>query len=153
MGSITAILLNLLFNVWGERGNLVTKVLPTPRHDDVLSIDQVNQFDAARFVETFSPLFQGTEWVAERAFPARPFQDVYDLRRAFHDAMFSADPERQLALIQAYPDLASRDLHGRRAPRAPRSTRPSRASTGSPMTSTSRSTSSPRATARSSGSR
>jgi OHCU decarboxylase len=119
MGSLTAILLNLLFNVWGERGNLVTKVLPTPRQDEVLSIDQVNQFDAARFVETFAPLFQGTEWVAKRAFLARPFQDVYDLRRAFHEAMFSADVNTQLALIQAYPDLASRDLHG--APATPRS--------------------------------
>ena len=29
MGSITAILLNLIFNVWGGNSNLVTKVLPT----------------------------------------------------------------------------------------------------------------------------
>ncbi|MDN5858293.1 MAG: 2-oxo-4-hydroxy-4-carboxy-5-ureidoimidazoline decarboxylase [Pseudonocardia sp.] len=112
MGSITAILLNLLFNVWGGRGNLVTRVLPTPRRDEVLSIDQVNQFDRGRFVETFEGLFQGTSWVPERAHDQQPFADVYDLRRAFHDAIFDADADRQLALIRAYPDLAGRDLHG-----------------------------------------
>src|SRR4029450_12784140 len=30
----------------------------------------------------------------------------YDLRRAFHDVLFEAPPERQLELIRQYPDLA-----------------------------------------------
>ena len=46
----------------------------------MLSIDQVNQIDAAGFVRDLRPLFQGTAWVAERAYPARPFEDVYELR-------------------------------------------------------------------------
>src|SRR5215218_7389084 len=33
LGSISAILLNLVFNVWGGHSNLVTKVLPVPRRD------------------------------------------------------------------------------------------------------------------------
>ena len=53
MGSITAILLNLIFNVWGGKSNLVTKVLPTPQRDEVYSIDQVNQMDRERFVAEF----------------------------------------------------------------------------------------------------
>jgi OHCU decarboxylase len=106
LGSISAILLNLVFNVWGGRSNLVTKVLPVPRHDEVFSIDQVNQMDRAEFVRTFGPLFQGPPWIAEQAFQARPFDDVYDLRRAFHDVLFEAPPERQLELIRQYPDLA-----------------------------------------------
>ena len=59
LGSITAILLNLIFNVWGGNSNLVTKVLPTPQHDDVLSIDQVNQMERHQFVTEFGGLFQG----------------------------------------------------------------------------------------------
>ena len=112
MGSITAILLKLVFNVWGGHRNLVTAVLPTPRHEDVLSIDQVNQFDEDQFVHTFDGLFQGAAWVPAYAYRSAPYRDVYDLRHAFHDAMFHADAERQLALIRSYPDLASRDLHG-----------------------------------------
>ena len=107
MGSITAILLNLIFNVWGGKSNLVTKVLPTPQRDEVYSIDQVNQMDRERFVAEFEGLFQGASWIAEQAYDARPFEDVYALRRAFHDALFEAPPERQVELIQSYPDIGS----------------------------------------------
>ena len=107
MGSITAILLNLIFNVWGGKSNLVTKVLPTPQRDEVYSIDQVNQMDRERFVAEFGGLFQGSTWIAEQAYDARPFEDVYALRRAFHDALFEAPPDRQVELIQSYPDIGS----------------------------------------------
>jgi len=107
MGSITAILLNLIFNVWGGKSNLVTKVLPTPQRDEVYSIDQVNQMDRERFVAEFGGLFQGSPWIAEQAYDARPFEDVYALRRAFHDALFEAPPDRQVELIQSYPDIGS----------------------------------------------
>jgi OHCU decarboxylase len=106
LGSISAIVLNLVFNVWGGHSNLVTKVLPVPQRDEVFTIDQVNQLDRDEFVETFGPLFQGPPWIAERAYQARPFEDVYDLRRAFHDVLFEAPAERQLELIRQYPDLA-----------------------------------------------
>jgi len=106
LGSISAILLNLVFNVWGGRSNLVTKVLPIPRRDEVLTIDQVNQMDRDQFVQTFGGLFQGPPWIAEQAYQARPFEDVYDLRKAFHDVLFDAPAERQLELIRQYPDLA-----------------------------------------------
>jgi OHCU decarboxylase len=106
LGSISAILLNLVFNVWGGRSNLVTRVLPVPRHEDVLSIDQVNQMDRGQFVATFGPLFQGAAWIAEQAYDAHPFEDVYDLRRALHDALFDAPADRQLELIRRFPDLA-----------------------------------------------
>jgi uric acid transporter len=107
MGSITAILLNLIFNVWGGKSNLVTKVLPTPQHDDVLSIDQVNQMDREQFVAEFGGLFQGPPWIAEQAYDARPFEDVYALRRALHDVLFEAPADKQLELIQSYPDIGS----------------------------------------------
>jgi OHCU decarboxylase len=107
MGSITAILLNLIFNVWGGKNNLVTKVLPTSQHDDVLSIDQINQMDQDQFVAEFGGLFQGPPWIAEQAYDARPFEDVYALRRAFHDVLFQAPPDKQLELINSYPDIGS----------------------------------------------
>jgi OHCU decarboxylase len=106
MGSLTAILLNLIFNVWGGNKNLVTSVLPTPRRDEVLSIDQVNQMDRPQFIGTFGGLFQGPPWVAEKTYDARPFADVYELRRGLHDVLFNAPADQQLALIRSYPDLA-----------------------------------------------
>jgi len=107
LGSLSAILLNLLFNVWGGKGALVSRVLPVPRRPEMLTVDQANQMSRAHFVDEFGGLFQGPPWIAEQAYDARPFADVYELRKAFHDVLFNAPEERQLALIRSYPDLGS----------------------------------------------
>ena len=114
MGSLSAIVLNLVFNVWGGRRNLVQRVVPTPHVEEKLTIDQVNELGREEFAGMFAPLFQGARWIAEQAWDARPFEDVYDLRRAFHDALFEAPPERQLELIRRYPDLAGAATRERR---------------------------------------
>jgi xanthine permease len=105
MGSLTAILLNLVFNVLGGKMNLVDEVDPTPRHPEKITLDQVNHLSREEFVERFGSLFQGPPWIAEAAYNERPFESVYELRRAFQDAMFDAPPERQLELIRSYPGL------------------------------------------------
>jgi OHCU decarboxylase len=107
MGSITAILLNLIFNVWGGKSNLVTKVLPVPQHDDVLSIDQVNQMDR----HSSSPSSADSSR-ARPGSPSRPTTPTRSrtcttLRRAFHDVLFEAPADKQLELIQSYPDIGS----------------------------------------------
>jgi xanthine permease len=105
MGSLTAILLNLVFNVLGGKMNLVDEVDPTPRHPEKITLDQVNHLGREEFVERFGSLFQGPPWIAEAAYNERPFESDYELRRAFQDAMFDAPPERQLELISSYPGL------------------------------------------------
>jgi xanthine permease len=105
MGSLSAILLNLVFNVLGGKMNLVDEVDPTPRHPEKITLDQVNHLNRVEFVERFGSLFQGPPWIAEAAYNERPFESVYELRRAFQDAMFDAPPERQLELIRSYPGL------------------------------------------------
>jgi xanthine permease len=105
MGSLTAILLNLVFNVLGGKMNLVDEVDPTPRHPEKITLDQVNHLGREEFVERFGSLFEGPPWIAEAAYNERPFESVYELRRAFQDAMFDAPPERQLELISSYPGL------------------------------------------------
>lgn len=105
MGSLSAILLNLVFNVLGGRPNLVDEVDPTPRHFEKITLDRVNRLSKEEFVERFGPVFQGPTSFAEAAWEKRPFESVYDLRRAFQDVLFEAPPDHQLALIRAYPDL------------------------------------------------
>jgi uric acid transporter len=105
MGSLSAILLNLVFNVLGGNSNLVDEFEPTARHVERISLDQVNHLSKNEFVERFGSLFQGPVPFAEAAWEKRPFATVYDLRRAFQDALFEASPEQQLELIRAYPDL------------------------------------------------
>jgi OHCU decarboxylase len=114
MGSLSAILLNLVFNVWGGKHNLVHRVVPTPHEDERLTVDQVNDLTREEFVQIFRDLFQGPPWIPEKAYDARPFNEVYDLRRAFHEVLFSAPPEQQLELIRSYPDLAGAAMRGHR---------------------------------------
>ena len=59
------------------------------------------------FVRTFSGLFQGPDWMVERAYDRRPFSDTQDLRRSFQEALFAATPEEQAQLITSYPDLGA----------------------------------------------
>jgi uric acid transporter len=105
LGSISAILLNLVFNVWGGKGGLVHAVLPVPRRAETLTIDQVNGMSREQFVREFGGLFQGPGWIAEKAYDARPFADIYDLRKAFDTVIFEASEDQQLALVRSYPDL------------------------------------------------
>ena len=72
LGAIAAILLNLLFNVWGGNDNVVSRFLPTAQQVETLTIDQVNQMDREQFVREFGALFQNSPWVAEQAYQAQP---------------------------------------------------------------------------------
>jgi OHCU decarboxylase len=106
LGSITAILLNLLFHhVGSSRGPAVAG---TP--GSLVRLSEVNQMTSEEFVDTFGALFQGPHWVVERAFDSRPFTDTSDLRRAFAEALFSADAEEQRQLINSYPDLGAESV-------------------------------------------
>ncbi len=102
LGSITAILLNLIFFHVGK--SFGPAVAGTPG-GGVVRLDQVNTMSSEEFASTFSGLFQGSPWAVERAYQQRPFADTQDLRLAFQEAMFSASREEQTALLQSYPDL------------------------------------------------
>ena len=103
LGSITAILLNLVFHHIG-RGH-GPAVAGTPGAS--VRLDQVNEMSAEEFGRTFAGLFQGQEWVVDRAYAQRPFADTNDLRRAFQEALFAASPDEQEQLIGSYPDLGA----------------------------------------------
>jgi uric acid transporter len=103
LGSITAIVLNLVFHHVGK--NFGPAVAGTPGAS--IRLDQVNDMSSEEFVRTFSTLFQGPDWVVERAYAQRPFTDTHDLRRAFQEALFAATPAEQEQLIASYPDLGS----------------------------------------------
>src|SRR3954452_16410774 len=104
LGSITAILLNLIFHHIGKGHG--PAVAGTPG-DHLVRLDQVNTMSSEEFVRTFSGLFQGPDWVVERAYARRPFSDTNDLRRAFQEALFAASPNEQDQLISSYPDLGA----------------------------------------------
>ncbi len=76
--------------------------------DTHLSIAQINALDRDEFVARLGFLFEGSPWIAAQTWPRRPFESVTDLHRALCETMYGAPQERQVALIQAHPDLVGR---------------------------------------------
>src|SRR6478736_6013339 len=108
LGSITAILLNVVFHHVGRRRG--PAVAGTP--GNLIRLSEVNGMSREQFVETFHTLFQGPSWVVERAYDQRPFSDTNDLRQAFQEALFTATPEEQRRLIDSYPELGAKSVAG-----------------------------------------
>ncbi|WP_076260706.1 2-oxo-4-hydroxy-4-carboxy-5-ureidoimidazoline decarboxylase [Intrasporangium flavum] len=108
LGSITAILLNVVFHHVGRRRG--PAVAGTP--GNLIRLTEVNEMSREQFVETFHTLFQGPSWVVERAYDQRPFSDTNDLRQAFQEALFTATPEEQRRLIDSYPELGAESVAG-----------------------------------------
>ncbi|MGV9824508.1 MULTISPECIES: solute carrier family 23 protein [unclassified Gordonia (in: high G+C Gram-positive bacteria)] len=105
MGAITAILLNLLFFHIGSRG-------PAVAGGGAITLDEVNKMTREMFRDVFGEVVQSVDWVLDRAWAQRPFEDVHDLRIAFQEAMLTGSDEQQLQLIKAFPDLGAEDETG-----------------------------------------
>ncbi len=71
LGSITAILLNLVFHHIGTSRGPAVAGAPG---DNLVRLEQVNNMSEEEFVRTFAGLFQGPDWVVERAYAQRPVQ-------------------------------------------------------------------------------
>ena len=69
----------------------------------------VNALDRAAFVSRFGGIFEHSPWVAERAWPARPFADVAALHGAMVRAMRAGGTDEKTALLRAHPALAGRE--------------------------------------------
>ncbi|MBI5770612.1 MAG: 2-oxo-4-hydroxy-4-carboxy-5-ureidoimidazoline decarboxylase [Verrucomicrobia bacterium] len=72
------------------------------------SLAHLNQLDRPAFAAALGHLFEHSPWVAETAWPERPFRDAAHLHSALCAAMRAAPMDKQLALIRAHPDLAGR---------------------------------------------
>jgi len=74
-----------------------------------MNLPQVNALPLAQFVASFGGVFEHSPWVAERAWPARPFDSLDRLHEAMMRAVGEASGDEQLALIRAHPELAGRE--------------------------------------------
>jgi OHCU decarboxylase len=73
-----------------------------------MSIDEVNHLDATSFSILFGDVAEHSPWVAERAWPKRPFRSVDDLHAAMAAEVDAASLDEQLLLLRAHPDLGAR---------------------------------------------
>ena len=73
-----------------------------------MTLTRLNEHDTAGFVEALGWIFEGSPWVAERAWKLRPFATLDALHLAMTSVVSSASKEDQLALLRAHPDLGVR---------------------------------------------
>lgn len=73
------------------------------------ALAEINRMDVHAFVGALGSTFEHSPWVAEAAWPARPFASV----DALHDAMMAAvrgtPREVQVRFLCAHPELAGRE--------------------------------------------
>ncbi|QRV02049.1 purine/pyrimidine permease [Arcanobacterium phocisimile] len=100
IGSITAILLNLVFFHMPNSSKNTDNQIASG-----VSLDDVNAMDQVTFVETFRSLFNSEVWPLEKAWQARPFGSVMELRNALLVGVLRGEAQEQTALIADYPDM------------------------------------------------
>ena len=73
-----------------------------------MTLADLNASDRAAFVNATGWIFEDSPWVAERAWPLRPFATVDALHAAMISIVEAAAPGERLALLRAHPDLGAR---------------------------------------------
>ncbi len=73
-----------------------------------VTLDELNRGDKAAFVSALGDIFEHSPWIPEAAYASRPFANIRDLQNALNGAVLGAGNGRQVALIQAHPDLAGK---------------------------------------------
>ncbi len=72
------------------------------------TLAQLNAMTRAEFVCVVGPVFEHSPWIAEAAWPARPFASAEQLHSTLCRTVTKAPSEHQVALIAAHPDLVGR---------------------------------------------
>jgi 2-oxo-4-hydroxy-4-carboxy-5-ureidoimidazoline decarboxylase len=73
-----------------------------------MTLDQLNALDADVFVGALAGIFEHSRWVAEEAVSKRPFANIDALYETMTAVVNHASDARQLALINAHPELAGK---------------------------------------------
>ena len=73
-----------------------------------MTMAAVNALTRDEFVAAFGWVFEHSPWVAEQAWPHRPFAGAAALHAAMVREVEAADRQTKLALLRAHPDLGAR---------------------------------------------
>jgi N-carbamoyl-L-amino-acid hydrolase len=74
------------------------------------TLAQLNTTTQAEFIALLEGTCEHSPWVAERAWAARPFATLAQLKQALVQAVRETGADEQLALIRAHPELAGKAM-------------------------------------------
>ena len=70
------------------------------------SIDKFNKLSKAEFISIFGNIFEKTEWVAERCYESKPYNNLDELVSKMMKIFENIKKERHLEILNSHPDLA-----------------------------------------------
>ncbi len=73
-----------------------------------MTLAEINALDRDAFVARLGGIVEHTPWIAEAAWPHRPFASVDALHAAMVAALMAAPIETQLLVIRGHPELAGK---------------------------------------------
>ncbi len=76
----------------------------------MLTLDTLNALNQAAFTAALDGTYEHSPWIAERAWPRRPFASLSALKHAMVEVLREAGTDAQLALIRAHPELAGKAM-------------------------------------------
>ena len=76
----------------------------------MITLEQINAAGRADFVSLLDGTYEHSPWIAEKAWPQRPFKSLAQLKLALVDVVRAAGRDSQLGLIRAHPELAGKAM-------------------------------------------
>ena len=70
------------------------------------SIDTFNKLNKSEFLSTFGNVFEKTEWIAEKCYNSKPFNNVQELVNKMMEVFENSIKEKHLKILNSHPDLA-----------------------------------------------
>jgi OHCU decarboxylase len=70
------------------------------------SIDKFNKLSKAEFISIFGNIFEKTEWIAERCYESKPYNNLDELVSKMMKIFENIEKEKHLEILNSHPDLA-----------------------------------------------
>ena len=70
------------------------------------SLDKFNKLSKSQFISTFGNIFEKTEWIAEKCYESKPYNNLDELVLKMIEIFENAVKEKHLEILNSHPDLA-----------------------------------------------
>ncbi len=70
------------------------------------SINKFNKLSKAEFISIFGNIFEKTEWIAEKCYESKPYNNLDELVSKMMEIFENIEKEKHLEILNSHPDLA-----------------------------------------------
>ena len=69
-------------------------------------IDKFNKLSKSEFISAFGNIFEKTEWIAERCYESKPYNNLDQLISKMMEIFENTEKEKHLEILNSHPNLA-----------------------------------------------